>query len=351
MVSEIYSHGPLSCDHRFCEEIMNLLYKFRAFAVCMILVLLLSCGTGRAEVVDRIVANVDGRIILYSDLQRQILVVKKRMPTLDLTDPDQKSKIEHEILEQLVQQKLTDMEAKRLKITVSDAEVDAKIRDLMNMNHLTPEKLKESLKANGDTLPKLREQIRDGLARQELLMRVIKSRVVVSDQEVDAYMKWRQGQESQETQDSTGVGKVHLALIMLPAAGAGGSAAEVKKTGAKLVKELEGGADFRTLAVRYSKGPTAQDGGDVGYMAPDDMAPFIAKAIEGLKKGQVSNLVQGPDGYYIVKVLDSASGHTGGGGSPSREQVRQMLYQQAMNRQYEQWVKKLESKAYSQMSL
>ena len=38
-------------------------------------------------------------------------------------------------------------------------------------------------------------------------------------------------------------------------------------------------------------------------------APFIAKAIQGLKKGQVSNLAQGPDGYYIVKILDVASNH------------------------------------------
>ncbi|MDR3570490.1 MAG: SurA N-terminal domain-containing protein [Syntrophobacteraceae bacterium] len=330
---------------------MNRLHKIGILAVCMIFGVLL-CETGRAELVDRIVANVNGQIILYSDLQHQIAVLKKRMPTLDLTDPEQKSKVEHEVLEQMVQQKLADMEAKRLKITVSDSEINARIGELMKMNHLTPEQLQASLKANGDTLAKLRKQIKENIARQELVQRVLKSQVIISDQEIDAYLKWRQTQSSQDAQEANSTNKMHLALIMLPVGGAnGGSSAEARKTGAKLVKELQGGADFGALAKQYSKGPAAQQGGDVGYMEPEDIAPFIAKAIHGMKKGQVSDLVQGPDGYYLVKILDVGSHPTNIASSTSREKVRQILYEQAMNRKYEQWLKNLESKAFIQISL
>ncbi len=330
---------------------MKLLHKIEVLVVCTILGFLFLSATGRAEVVDRIVANVNGQIILYSDLQRQIALLKKRMPTLDMSDPEQMPKIERQVLEQIIQQKLADMEAKRLKITVSDSEIDARIKQLMSMNHLTPDQLKESLKANGDTLKKLREQIKESVARQQLVERVLKSQVVISDQEIDAYLKLQNTQGEQQEPPTSSANKVHLALIMLPMGGNHGTPAEARRTGEKLVRELQGGADFQTLAKQYSKGPTAQEGGDIGYMDRDDMAPFMAKAIEGLKPGQVSSPVQGTDGYYIVKLLDVGKEHTNIATSVSREKVRQMLFEQAMNRKYEQWIKDLESKAFIQISL
>ncbi|MDR3554233.1 MAG: SurA N-terminal domain-containing protein [Syntrophobacteraceae bacterium] len=325
---------------------MNLLQRTGTLVFCTILAVVLCLGTARAEVVDRIVANVDGQIILYSDLQTGVALLKRRMPSLDLSDPGQKSKIEREVLEQLIAEKLADSEAKRLHITVGDQEVEARIQQLMSMNHVTREQLKQKLTANGDSLEHMSKQIKESIARQQLMQRVLKSQVVITEQEIDAYMNAHEGQVAQEAQEATAPGKVHLALIVLP-----GSSAAVKKTGLKLVKELQGGADFRTLAIRYSKGPAAQDGGDVGYMAPEDVAPFIAKAIQGLKNGQVSDLAQGPDGYYIVKMLDLASGHTSTTGSVSREKAREILYEQAMAHKYEQWIKGLESKAFIQISL
>lgn len=334
---------------------MNLLQRTGTLVLCTILAVVFFLGTARAEVVDRIVANVNGQIILYSDLENGLALLKKRMPSLDLNDPSQKSKIEHEVLEQLIAEKLADMEAKRLKITVTDQEIEARIQQLLSMNNVNLEQLKQKLAANGDSLEHMRKQIKESIARQQLMQRVLKSQVVITDQEVDAYMKAHEGQEAQETPEAVTPGKVHLALIVLH-----GTSAAVKKTGLKLVKELQGGADFRALAIRYSKGPAAQDGGDVGYMAPEDIAPFIAKAIRGLKNGQVSELAQGPDGYYIVKMLGVASGNTSSHttsisssmtGSVSREKAREILFEQAMAHKYQQWIKGLESKAFIQISL
>ena len=56
------------------------LNRVSTFTFCMMLVGALSCATARAETVDRIVANVNGEIILYSELQQQIKVMEKNMP-------------------------------------------------------------------------------------------------------------------------------------------------------------------------------------------------------------------------------------------------------------------------------
>jgi peptidyl-prolyl cis-trans isomerase SurA len=90
----------------------------------MILAGVLCCTTARAEMVDRIVANVNGEIILYSELQNQIKIMEKNMPMLAVTDPAKKDQVEREILTQMIRQKLADMEAQRLKVTVTSPEVD-----------------------------------------------------------------------------------------------------------------------------------------------------------------------------------------------------------------------------------
>ena len=57
----------------------------------MIAAVVFSCATARTEMVDRIVANVNGEIILYSELQEQLKLMVKQTPTIDLSDPAKKS--------------------------------------------------------------------------------------------------------------------------------------------------------------------------------------------------------------------------------------------------------------------
>ncbi len=105
------------------------------------------------------------------------------------------------------------------------------------------------------------------------------------------------------------------------------------------------------MARQYSKGPAAQEGGDIGYMTAEELAPFIAQGIKGLGKGQTSGLVQGPGGIYILKILDVDHDKLSKSDPAMREKVRQHLYQQEVNRKFQEWVHDLESKAFIQISL
>jgi peptidyl-prolyl cis-trans isomerase SurA len=316
--------------------------KIAIFTVFIVIAGALSFTAVRAETVDRIVANVNGKIILYSELQNQIKNMAKTMPTLDVTDPARKSQIEREVLTQMVRQKLADEEVERLKVSVSSSEVDQKIQEIIQQNNSTMEQLEVSLKGNGQTMEKFRDDIRKGMERDRLVERVLKSKVVISDQQVEAFLKGEKGETSQ---------KVHLGLILLPVGGSNGTPGEVEKTGREILDKLKGGADFQTLAKQYSKGPAAQEGGDLGYMGTDEIAPFIAQGIRNLKENQVSGLVQGPGGYYILKILGIDTKKVEKSDPALREKVRRTLYEQEMNRKFEAWVHDLESKAFIQISL
>jgi peptidyl-prolyl cis-trans isomerase SurA len=319
--------------------------KVAILTVCAIAVGLLAGSMAHAETVDRIVANVNGEIILYSELQEQLKLLGKYAPDVDLTDPAKKSQIEHDVLTQLIRQKLTEAEAKRLQVMVLNAEVENTLSRMMEENHTNLAQLEVSLKANGQSVEKLRTQIKKDLERNRLMDRVLKSKVLITDKQVEDFLKGDKAGPATTTQ------KIHLGLIALPANEKSEKPEAVQKTGREILDKLKQGADFQAMAKQYSKGNTAKDGGDIGYMAPEELAPFIAKAIKDLKKGEVSDLVQGPGGYYIIKVLDVDTKKLSSSDPGTREKVRNYLYEQEVNRKFEEWVHGLEAKAFIQITL
>lgn len=324
--------------------VMRLWNNLLMFLLFPLLCVALSVDPARAEVIDRVVANVNGEIILYSELQDQIKVVEKIRP--DVTaDASNRPQLERDVLTQLVRQKLTEQEVKRLKIVVTNAEVELQIARIMEQSKLTKPQLEYVLKQSGQTFEKYREGVKKDLERDRLLERTLKSKVVVTDAQVDAYLK------SQGSGPVVSTETIRLGIILLPADERNIKFADAEKLGREILQKLKGGAEFRNMAIQYSKGPAAQDGGDIGYIAADELAPYISSAIKGLKRDEISGLVRGPNGYYILKVLDLGQQRKDKSDTTVREKARNDLYQKEVNRKFEEWVKNLEAKSFIQTSL
>ena len=71
-----------------------------------------------------------------------------------------------------------------------------------------------------------------------------------------------------------------------------------------IISQLDKGADFSTLAKKYSKDPGAADGGDLGFFKKDDMVPAFADAAFTLKDGQYTETpVHTQFGWHVIQVL------------------------------------------------
>ncbi len=87
---------------------------------------------------------------------------------------------------------------------------------------------------------------------------------------------------------------------------------EVEKVKAKALKVLnlaKSGEDFAELARKYSEGPSAKNGGELGYFTKKDMVPEFANAAFKMKPGEISDLVRSPYGFHIIKVEDVKPAH------------------------------------------
>lgn len=93
---------------------------------------------------------------------------------------------------------------------------------------------------------------------------------------------------------------------------------------AKAVKEeLDGGADFAELAKEKSTGPSAQNGGDLGWFSAGQMVPAFEEAVAGMEPGTVSDPVETQFGWHVIKLNETRAAE-----APPLDQVRDQIAQQ-----------------------
>ena len=303
----------------------------------------LAAGLGRAETVDKIVANVNGEIILYSELKDRVQQMQKLGMDFNAADPSQQVEIERKILKSLVYDKLAEQEMKRLKISVASKDVDAAIENIKRDNNVNDAQFEQALKQQGQTLSQLRETIKKQIERTRLLDRTVKSKIIVTDAQVDTLLKSGQGFLKE---------KRRVAVIFLPAsADQGDKGAATEKLAGDILARIKAGEDFEKLARQYSKGPAAESGGDIGFVDAAEMAKPMEAATRSLSPGETTEVVKAPTGFYILKLLDVQREKLDSSDPSVREKARKYLLGQEMERKYTEWVQELEKKAFIQISM
>lgn len=95
-----------------------------------------------------------------------------------------------------------------------------------------------------------------------------------------------------------------------------------------VLKELREGADFSWVAMNKSRDAHAKNGGIVGWFLKSAMPEKIQKAIERLRPGDISAVIEDNDSFIIVKLMDYRKGTI-----QPFEQVKSLVYKQYMNRE------------------
>jgi peptidyl-prolyl cis-trans isomerase SurA len=305
----------------------------------------LSSDFARAETLDRIVAVVNSDIILYGDLQEQLTRLEK-ISGNPPQDPAMRAKIEREVLESMVQQRLTEQEAKRLKIAVSNSEVDMAIEGIKREHGFTDAQMQYMNSQEGQTMAQFREKIRTELQRAKLIEKVIRSKIVITEEQVNARL-----QSGKESNPATERRRLAVIFLPIPEKASTETVAGVEKLANKILADLKGGVEFGKLAGEYSQGPAAKEGGDIGYISSDELMPAIDSAVRRLQKGEFSEIIKTPGGLYIIKVLGVEKERRVSNDTDQLEKIHRQIYQEEVNRKFEKWIKDLESKSFIQINL
>jgi len=323
---------------------MNRLHRFLALAVFL---LFAATTPSWGEIVDRVIAVVNDDVITQYELESTVEFVLKRFGP-DVR-PEDKQRMAAEarkvLLNRMIDDLLLRQEAKRLGITVRDDEVNNTIQENLKRRKMSLEDLQQALVKEGNSYEKYREATRNDLIKMRTMQREIRPRISVTNEEIGSFY--------QEHRDEyEGKLRVRLQMILLPVPDGGGDPAVKEQQHVKaqaILKRIRAGEPFEALANEFTPGP-ARTGGDIGYVEKGNLNPAIEEVAFGLKPGETSDVIETPQGLYIIRALDRR-----GGGSFSakatREDVEERLYRDKMEQKYAEWVVKRRQKAHIEIRL
>ncbi len=245
-----------------------------------------------AQVVG-IAAIVNEEVISALDVENRL---RFNLMSANLADNSQnRRRLKSQVLLTLVDEKLQMQEAKRLNISINDAEISEGERILETQNNLPTGSLKEFLRSRGLDESTLLAKIRSEIAWGKVLRRRILARIDISDEEVDEVLNRLQSRRGTEQRR---VSEIFLAVDSPD------QAENVHQLALRLVRQIREGSRFAAVAQQFSQGVTSRGGGDIGWVGEGELARELEQALTGLSAGKVSNPISSPAGYYILFLRD-----------------------------------------------
>ena len=305
-------------------------------ALVAVLIQLTIAGTGVAEVVDRIVAEVNNEIITMSELQNMAKTIEAQSGVKPKGQDEKK--MQREMLEGLIDRRLARAEAKRRGIAVTDKEVEeALTRFKQRSNIPNDEVFAKGLAQAGLSLKEFKQQIEDQMIQERLLVVVVGAKVSINDAEVRRIYDQR---------FKKGGTQVHLVNLRLPfPPGATQEQKDATKEKAEtILNAVKRGESFAEAAGKFSLQIS-----DVGFVSQSDLDPRLGEFLDQLKPKEVAPVMT-LEGIQLIQVLARRSGEA----RPFEEaapEIRKILQQQEMEKYFTEWAKTLREKAHIKIML
>ncbi len=288
--------------------------------------LLAAAPAAAPRVIDRVAATVNGEVITLGELTERLGPEFRRLQAQ--TGPEaekERARALKVAFDQVVSEKLFDAQATELQLEVTEPEIDGAIADIKARNKLDEAGLDRALQEQGLTREGFRKAVKRDLEAMRLMQVKVRSKVKVTDEDLKAYYQSHLGQYTSGEE----VKVRHIFLALDPAA----SRAEQEKVRARAEEALarvQAGADFGKVAREVSQGPSAAEGGELGWLKRGTVQADIEKEAFALPKGGVSPVLRTSIGYQILQVEDRR------GGAPRKfEDVKEEIRDRLTNEQLE----------------
>ncbi len=248
------------------------------------------------EYLDGVAAIVNEGVVLKSQFDEQLETIKERALDQGMQLPPA-GVLEEQVLERLILNEIQLQRAQRIGLVVSDAMLNDSINRIAEQSGASFEDMPALLANDGINYADFRRSLRDEITVEQLRRIEVAQSINVSDREIEQCII---DLETNVVVNSDW----ELSHILLPidAAGVGNETGDAGALAKNIYEQLQGGADFRELAARYSKGPTSLEGGSLGPMAGQSVPTIFADVLPGLNAGDVSEPFRRGNNFHIVRV-------------------------------------------------
>jgi peptidyl-prolyl cis-trans isomerase SurA len=239
----------------------------------------------------RIVAVVNGDVISNADVDNRarLFALSTGLPVTQ----DVLGRLRQQITRQLVDERLRMQEVQRRHIVIPDKAIAEAIQDIEKRNGLPAGALRQKLISDGVGQRTLIDQIRTQLGWTQVLREQLGEKATITDAEI--------ADQQRLLAQQVGKPEYRVGEIFIPVEDPANQA-DAQRFAETVITELRAGAPFAVVAAEFSQNQTALQGGELGWVQPNQLDAEVAPLVAQMPVGAISNPVKVPGGFSIVTV-------------------------------------------------
>ena len=281
-----------------------------------------------ARLSDRIVAVVNTDLIMLSELQSEVAAEEKQLEQRYRGEEPQRRlrQAQYSVLTRMIERKLQLQLAKTKGVEVTDDEVNRAVQELRRQGETVNE-----------SNPNEKRLLREQLLLLKVVDREVRSGIMISEAELQRYYER------------------HISRFMLPEEyrisqiyirpRPEQDRREARARADSVLASLQQGADFADLVLRYSDGPEATRGGNLGYIRQGELLPEIERALATIQPGEVAGPIETADGFHLIR-LDEKKPPQFRPFEEVKTEIHGLVYQQKSEDVYQFWLADLKSRSF-----
>lgn len=290
----------------------------------LIFLLLLMTVSLYAEVVEKVVATVNGEPVTLSELERILQPVYKQFEQVYTGEELEfaKKRARQELLGQLIENKLVLQKAKEEGVQITEAGMEEELADIKE-KFGSIEEFEKALENEGLTLEEYKKELTEQLTIRAMIEKEVVPKAKVGPDEVKEYYRTHK-------EEFTKPAKVHIGHILIK---------DDERKIQDIYNRLNKGEDFNELSSIYS------EAGDLGVISIDQLKPELREIVDSLKVGEYSRIIKTDIGWHIIKLIDREDAQE----IPLSDvwdKIEDKLFRKKLSQEHKKWITRLKSKAH-----
>ena len=284
-----------------------------------------------AEIVERVVARVNGDVVTLSEFEaRQLAAVQQgRVPPAEIETFLRENNAR--LLQEAIDDMLVLQRGAELGIRLRAEYVQEVMDGIKKENNITDDaELQRQLRREGMSIEDLKRNIERSIVRRQVLTRELEAKATVNEAEARAEYEKNKAAYTRKA-------SVHLHEIVVPTA----------DQARALAGRAQAGEDFAALAREHSTAPTRDAGGDLGVLNRGEMNAAIEAAAFALPEGGVSEPLAVEGGYRIVRATEKKDGSVSSFEEVKADIVKRLSQERASSA-YDAYIEGLRKNAVTQ---
>jgi parvulin-like peptidyl-prolyl isomerase len=308
---------------------------------------------GEPVVIDSVVAQVNGDVIMLSALKREMKDAVEAFKQQGMNEQKANEEVtrrQPEIIASLVNEYLLVQKGKELSLTEEvETEVNREmLRVMTQQGFKTIAEMEEAMRREGIDPASIRQTLRTQYMKNAVLSSEVDAKIYNSLTTDELKKYYEANREKFRKPEVVTLSEIFLSL-------AGKPEAEVRARATQILNQLRAGADFGTLAAANSERLdqngdrlAVQNKGKVGTFTVPDLKPEFVNAIKNVQVGGVTDLIRSDEGFQILRVDDrkAASDPT----AYDENKVREAITIERRDKARDEYLKNLRKEAYIKLA-